>query len=46
MQQIKKPKKPLIFYYGVGLLIMFVLNAVIFPRYVRNQIEEDRKSVV
>ena len=40
MQQMKKPKKPLIFYYCIGLLIMFVLNAVIFPKYVKNQIEE------
>ena len=40
MQQMKKPKKPLIFYYCIGLLIMFVLNAVIFPKFVRDQIQE------
>ena len=40
MQQMKKPKKPLIFYYCIGLLIMFVLNAVVFPQYIRGQIEE------
>ncbi len=40
MQQMKKPKKPLIFYYCIVLLIMFVLNAVIFPRFVREQIQE------
>lgn len=37
---MKKPKKPLIFYYCIVLLIMFVLNAVIFPRFVREQIQE------
>ncbi len=40
MQQVNKPKKPLIFYYCIGLLIMIVLNTIVFPKYIKNQIEE------
>ena len=40
MQQVKKPKKPLIFYYVLVLLVMFVLNTFIVPGYLKHQIKE------
>ena len=40
MQQIKKPKKPLIFYYILVLLVMFVLNTFVVPGYLKHQIKE------
>ncbi len=40
MQQVKKPKKPLIFYYCMALAIIVLLNTLIFPRFIRNQIKE------
>lgn len=40
MQQVKKPKKPLIFYYILVLLVMFVLNTFVVPGYLKHQIKE------
>ena len=40
MQQVKKPKKPLIFYYVLVLLVMFVLNTFVVPGYLKHQIKE------
>ena len=40
MQQVKKPKKPLIFYYVFVLLVMFVLNTFVVPGYLKHQIKE------
>ena len=35
MQQVKKPKKPLIFYYVLVLLVMFVLNTFVVPGFLK-----------
>jgi len=40
MQQIKQPKKPLIYYYIIVLIIMVLLNTFIFPSFVRQKIQE------
>ena len=40
MQQVKKPKKPLIFYYILVLLVMFVLNTFVVPGFLKHQIKE------
>ena len=40
MQQVKKPKKPLIFYYVLVFLVMFVLNTFVVPGYLKHQIKE------
>ena len=40
MQQVKKPKKPLIFYYVLVLLVMFVLNTFVVPSFLKHQIKE------
>ena len=40
MNEVKKPKKPLIFYYGIVLLLVFAVNLLILPRIYRAQIRE------
>ena len=40
MQQVKPPKKPLIFYYCIVLVIMILLNTFLFPSILKQQIEE------
>ena len=40
MQQVKKPKKPLIFYYCVVLLVMVLLNTIVVPSLLKTQIQE------
>ena len=32
MQQVEKPKKPLIVYYLIVLAVLILFNSVIFPR--------------
>ncbi len=31
MKEVKSPKKPLIYYYGIALLVILVFNMVITP---------------
>ena len=33
MNDVKTPKKPLIYYYCIALLVLFVLNAFVFPLF-------------
>ncbi len=40
MKQVNRPKKPLLFYYGMALLLMVLLNTLVFPGFIKNQIEE------
>ncbi|HIR13667.1 MAG TPA: ATP-dependent zinc metalloprotease FtsH [Candidatus Choladousia intestinavium] len=40
MQEVKKPKKPLIFYYVVVVLILFLFNFLAMPWMARRQIQE------
>ena len=40
MQQVKKPKKPLIFYNCVVLLVMVLLNTIVVPSLLKTQIKE------
>ena len=40
MQQVKEPKKPLIFYYCVVLLVMVLLNTIVVPSLLKTQIKE------
>ena len=40
MQQVQKPKKPLIFYYIIVMLIMIFLNGVILPGMLKREIVE------
>lgn len=40
MNEVKKPKKPLIFYYCIALLILMLFNLFAMPYFVQNQIIE------
>lgn len=40
MKEVKSPKKPLIYYYGIALLIVFLFNMVVSPLLMRGQIVE------
>ena len=40
MQEVKNPKKPWIYYYGIVLLIMFVLNVIAVPQFAKMKIKE------
>lgn len=32
MKKMEKPRKPLIFYYAIVLVVMILLNTLLFPR--------------
>lgn len=40
MQEAKSPKKPLLYYYCIAMLILLALNAFLFPRLMSAQVEE------
>ena len=40
MKEVKTPKKPLIYYYGIVLLIILLFNLLITPMLSRNQVVE------
>ena len=40
MKEVKNPKKPLIYYYGIVLLILFLFNLLVTPLLMQRQITE------
>lgn len=40
MNEVKKPKKPLIFYYAITLAVIFILNLFVFPLLFDSQVKE------
>ena len=40
MNEVKKPKKPLIFYYGMALLLLLLFNIFAAPKLMQHQIKE------
>ena len=40
MNEIKKPKKPLIFYYTLVLVIIILINSLLVPWMAKMQIKE------
>ena len=40
MKEVKSPKKPLLYYYGIVLLIIFLFNLVITPMLTRREVAE------
>ena len=40
MNEVKRPKKPLIFYYGIVLLIVILFNSILMPMFLERQIKE------
>lgn len=40
MQEVKQPKKPILFYYLIAMIVLILLNAMVFPRFLGNQATE------
>ena len=40
MKEVKSPKKPLIYYYGIAILIIFLFNMIVSPLLMQGQIME------
>ena len=40
MKEVKSPKKPLLYYYGIILLIVLLFNVFVSPLLMKNQVEE------
>ena len=40
MKEVKSPKKPLIYYYGIVLLIIFLFNILVRPMLLQGQVVE------
>lgn len=40
MNEVKRPKKPLIFYYGIALILLFLFNLFAMPNLFQRQIQE------
>ena len=40
MNEVKKPKKPLFFYYGIALLLILVFNLLVMPSIYRARVQE------
>ena len=40
MKEVKSPKKPLIFYYGIVLVVLLVFNMFIYPLLMKIQVKE------
>ena len=40
MQQVNKPQKPMMFYYMVVLVILFLLNFLLFPQLLKPDVKE------
>ena len=40
MQEVKSPKKPLLYYYGVVLLVLLVFNLIVTPLLLKEEVAE------
>ena len=40
MKEVKSPKRPLIFYYGIVLVVLLVFNLFITPMLAERQVKE------
>ena len=40
MKQVQKPKKPMIFYYVIALIVILLLNFLLFPRLLEPKVTE------
>ena len=40
MNEVKRPRKPLIFYYGIALLIIILFNSIVMPWLAGQKIKE------
>ncbi len=39
MKQVQRPKKPLIFYYLIAIVVLILLNSLLVPRIASRNIE-------
>ena len=39
MKKLNKPRKPLMYYYVIAMLVVILLNSYVFPRMMKSQIE-------
>lgn len=40
MKEYKTPKKPIMYYYFIGLLVLMFLNYFVFPQFMKHQVKE------
>ncbi len=40
MQEVKPPKKPILYYYLIAFLVLMILNAVLFPKLMTKRVTE------
>ncbi len=40
MQEVKSPKKPILYYYLIAFLVLMILNAVLFPKLMTKRVTE------
>ena len=40
MKEVKSPKKPLLYYYGIVLLIKIVFNVLVTPMLTKTMVKE------
>lgn len=40
MKEVKSPKKPLIYYYGIALLLIFLFNILVMPLVAQEKVKE------
>ena len=40
MKEVKSPRKPLIYYYGIAILIIFMFNLIVSPLLMKQQVTE------
>lgn len=40
MKEVKSPKKPLIYYYGIALLLIFLFNILVMPLIAQEKVKE------
>ena len=40
MKEVKSPKKPLLYYYGITILVILLFNLIVTPMMLKNQVTE------
>ena len=40
MKEVKRPKKPLLYYYGIAMLVLVIFNLIAMPWIAQRQIRE------
>ena len=39
MKEVKNPRKPLIYYYGIAVLVIFLFNLIVTPVLMNRQVK-------